>query len=390
MADIHNYRKRLERTLENIKKSDISDVNKKHLLSFHDSCFSEGLSICKTERYLYDLLRLAKVIRKDLNKATREDLLKIVADIEKGSWSCHTKHTFKVTLKKFYRWIEGIDERGVYPKKVRWIKTGVKTSNQMLPGDLLTVEDIENMISSAQKPRDRALVSVLYESGCRIGEIGKLRFKEISFDDYGAKLTVSGKTGSRVVRIVNSAPYLREWMNKHPENKKPDSYIWINAYTHEMLSYTRMVELLKRMGRNAGINKRIYPHLFRHSRATYLASRLTEAQMKSYLGWTQGSKMAGVYVHMSGRDTENAILAISGVEIEKDKEDKRLQKKICIRCKEEHESAALFCRRCGMPLDKKDAEEIIKTESERNEADEIMNKLLNDPEVLELIKKKLS
>jgi len=60
--DIHNYKRRLERVVINIGKSSISKENKKTIMKFHDSCFSEGLSICKIERYLYDLHRFAKML----------------------------------------------------------------------------------------------------------------------------------------------------------------------------------------------------------------------------------------------------------------------------------------------------------------------------------------
>ena len=39
-----------------------------------------------------------------------------------------------------------------------------------------------------------------------------------------------------------------------------------------------------------------------------MANYLTEAQMNVYFGWTQGSDMPGVYVHLSGRDIDDAIL----------------------------------------------------------------------------------
>ncbi len=64
----------------------------------------------------------------------------------------------------------------------------------------------------------------------------------------------------------------------------------------------------------AGIQKRgLYLHLFRHSRATELASYLTEAQMKQYFGWVRNSDTPSVYVHMGGRDVDRALLRYYGV-----------------------------------------------------------------------------
>jgi integrase len=62
------------------------------------------------------------------------------------------------------------------------------------------------------------------------------------------------------------------------------------------------------LGLVCSVNKNIYPHLFRHTRATHLVDKLTEAQMKIYFGWSGRSEVPSVYVHLSGRDVEEAIL----------------------------------------------------------------------------------
>jgi integrase/recombinase XerD len=388
--DIHNYKKRLLKTVENIEKSvKLSDENKEIILEFQNACFSEGLSVCKIERYLYDLQRLALMLDKNLRKADKKDLMKVVVKIEQKEWSPHSKHTFKVMMKKFYRWAEGIDEKGVYPEKIRWIKTGVKNSQQKLPEELLTGEDIEKMIKASPDLRDKALISVLYESGCRIGEIGSLKIKDVHFDEYGAKINVFGKTGARRVRLVNSVPYLQSWINNHEKNQDVSAYLWINRNNGGSLTYTRMCAIIKRIGKKAGLKKRIYPHLFRHSKATFLAKHLTEAQMKDYLGWTQGSKMAGVYVHLSGRDTDDAILGLNGVKIEKVEVEPKTNLKVCIRCQTNNEATNKFCKLCGFVLDKVEQEEIIKKDAERDDMNDLMSGLLKDRDVLDLLAKKI-
>jgi integrase/recombinase XerD len=47
------------------------------------------------------------------------------------------------------------------------------------------------MAESAETIRDKAFILVLYESGCRIGEILTLRIRNVQFDDYGAVLIVT-------------------------------------------------------------------------------------------------------------------------------------------------------------------------------------------------------
>ena len=78
--------------------------------------------------------------------------------------------------------------------------------------------------------------------------------------------------------------------------------------------YRSFYVTIRKMALKAGIRKRVFPHLFRHSRATFLASRMTEAQMKEYFGWTQSSDMAATYVHLSGRDVDDTLLKINHID----------------------------------------------------------------------------
>lgn len=390
--DIHNYKRRLERTVDKIKRSNISEENKKWIMQFHDNCFTESLSLSKIERYLFDLHKFAEMLNKDLMQATREDIKSIVAEVEKKEWSPHTKHTFKVMIRKFYKSIEGIDEKGVYPERVKWLHSNVKNNQLKSAEELITESEIKRMIACSLNCRDKALISTLYESGCRISELGHVTFKDVVFDQYGAIINVTGKTGPRRVRLVTSAPYLQDYINKHEKNQDSNHFIWTKiSGNKDLLSYSRLSELIKRAAKRAGIKKRIHAHLFRHSRATFLANKLTEAQMKQYLGWAQSSKMAAVYVHMSGRDTDDAILSMNGLKIqEKEEQVEELKLRLCIRCNKQRAATERFCPECGLILDENEARKFIQTEMDRQKADNIMNQLVKDPEILELIKKKIS
>ncbi|MEM2922663.1 MAG: tyrosine-type recombinase/integrase [Candidatus Bathyarchaeia archaeon] len=67
----------------------------------------------------------------------------------------------------------------------------------------MTEDEIEKMTKAARTPRDRAFVSVLYESGLRIGEMLSLKIKNVQLEEHGTILTVNGKAGIRRVRITS-------------------------------------------------------------------------------------------------------------------------------------------------------------------------------------------
>ena len=66
-----------------------------------------------------------------------------------------------------------------------------------------------------------------------------MQIKHISFEKYGARLTVTGKTGARKILVINCTPYLQQWINQHPENDNPDAFLWIGKFG-KLLTYARL------------------------------------------------------------------------------------------------------------------------------------------------------
>jgi len=226
-------------------------------------------------------------------------------------------------------------------------------------------------------------VLVLYESGCRIGEMLSLNIRNVQFDDYGATLTVDGKTGMRRVRIIASASALAAWISIHPLRSNIDAPLWVSLGTNSRdlpLGYTSACSLLRNLASAAHVSKRIYPHLFRHSRATRLANHLTEAQLKQHFGWVQGSDMAATYVHLSGRDVDRALFKLNGIGVSEADDKESFSSPVCPRCKERSSPDSKFCAQCGLCLDVKTA---VAVDEAREKADRLMAELIKRPEVLE-------
>jgi len=384
----HNYERKLERRIDLIKKSDFSPKNKHAILDFADHCFSEGLSIPRVEKYVGHLKYLASLFSRDFADATKADIELLVRTIQQSSYSEWTKQDLKLTIKKFYRWLRGASED---PPETAWIKLSRRNCNNRLPDELLTEEDISRLIEACHDARDRAFVSMLYETGCRIGEIALMRIKHVLPHIHGFRIVVTGKTGTRRLLIVASAPYLTDWLNIHPRKSHPQEYLWISKdHRSALLSYKRIRDILDAAAKRAGIKKRINPHSFRHSRATHLANHLTEAQMNEVFGWIQGSNMPSIYVHLSGRDVDNALLKTYGIAADTSRsQEGKLKPKICPRCKAQNAPTNKFCSRCGTVLDQKTASEIIKKNLERNKADQIMDRLIQDQEFRDMLVRKI-
>jgi site-specific recombinase XerD len=166
------------------------------------------------------------MLNKDFDIATRSDVEALVMAIQRSDYAEWTKHDLKLTIKKFYRWLRG---NGQDPPETAWIKLTMRSCNRKLPDELLTQEDVSNLISACQNPRDRAFIAFLYETGCRIGEAASVMIRHVLPHPHGFRVVVSGKTGTRRLLVVTSAPYLTDWLNVHPDRSNPRAYLWVSS-----------------------------------------------------------------------------------------------------------------------------------------------------------------
>lgn len=377
---------------EKFKVSNIvpSKRDRELIHEFIDDCKAERLSLPRMTHYV-QVLRLSKrFLNKDFEKMTKQSMQKLIGNVESSNLKEWTKQGYRIAMKKFFRWLENktIEQYNKknpenkkpllkdkeYPESVEWINTTMKNSKTRLPEEILTEDDIKLIVEHCNHIRDKALIMLLWDSGCRIGEILNLRLKHLVFDKYGAQIIVNGKTGGRRVRLIPSVPYLSNWKENHPDKDNNEAYLFVNyaKFRGERITYAGVDSLLRRLKKNSGIKKRINAHSFRHARATFFASRVKEAVMKEMFGWTQKSQMVGTYIHLSGRDVDREVLKAQGIVQKEGEEESKLKPIKCPICERENPATAKFCQRCGKPIAK---ETIIEYEREITFASKIQSKL---------------
>ena len=327
----------------------LSVDNRLKIVQFIDYCRAQGLGPLRTLHYLRILSSIGSLLGKPFGDATKQDMVSLLSSLEDRRYSEWTIHDHKVTLKKFYRWLRGGREA---PEEVAWFSTTTRNHGAKLPEQMLTPDEVTRLAGAAENSRDRAFVQVLYETGCRIGEILSLNYGSVELDRYGAVILVPVKTGMRRVRVVASAQALASYLQDHPD-KAPSSPLWVGLGTknkNQPWAYPAARAMLVKLAGRVGLSKKVNPHSFRHSRASHLAPLLTEAQMNEYLGWRQGSEMPSIYVHMSGRDVDKALPKIGGVEVDEEEKKSEFKVRVCVRCGSSNSPASSFCGRCGLPL----------------------------------------
>lgn len=341
-------KERIYNRLNNNKKELSKYNNYKIIKDFCSSMFANGLSSQRIYRYLDVLLRFSSVVKKDFRKLDRKDIEKYLTWVESQPYTEWTKATCKIMVKRLMRWLN--DEET--PKIMKGIKI-MRKNKTKLPSIILTPEEIEKLIQNASNVRNKALISLMYEGGLRLGELWSLRVRSVQFDKYGALVRIeTGKTGQRQIRVVRCVPYLSMWIKQHP-NPKPDSYLWLDETGQRRICYDMVRKILRIARDRAKIQKKIHPHLLRHSRCTHLAKCLTEQEMKVYFGWVGDSSMPDTYVHLSGKDLDNSILAIYGLKQRDFETENRIPVK-CPRCSTMNNEQDKHCSNCGLALNLKE------------------------------------
>jgi len=253
----------------------------------------EGIGIVRRRNYMR-ALRMLKGITgdlplKELEKRHVDAFLSEISGASPG-----TRQIRFYCLKKFLVFL-GKEEflKGVKPALSKDIK--------VKPGDLLTREDLQRLLEACPTARGRAFLMTLYESGARIGEMLNLEVNDVEFDQNGALLDLDGKTGRRRIRLVESAESLRRWMGEIKKEHPKAAFVWFGPDEGEPSNYAATVKFLRKTARMAGLRKKVYPHLFRHSRASELAQKLKESQLRAFMGWGAASDMPRVYIHLSAQ-----------------------------------------------------------------------------------------
>jgi len=361
--NFHDYERRLEITLSRINPEKYKCVIKKHasrhvafvltpnnlalLDKYYIDIVNEGLTKSRILAIMDQTARCFQWLKKDWEEASVDDVKQVVNKIRTNdAFSEHTKADYLDKLKRFDKWLSG----GEYSAKTKWIKTTLKFKYYKLPNQLINPEEAQLLIESARNSRDRALLHVLWETGARIGEIANLRIADLAFSQGECQLNLYGKTGSRRVLLLESVRDLQNYI-KVRNAKSPNDLVFVLLGTvnnGEGITYNAVATLLKKVIVDAKIQKQVYPHLFRHSRASYLASKgLSEAQLCQIFGWQLGSKQVRTYIHLSMQQVQDAYKQIYGIKKAEEHQEDLIK---CQVCNEMNPSKFDTCQNCYNPL----------------------------------------
>lgn len=180
----------------------------------------------------------------------------------------------QVSLKIFFRYLqlEGI----VSDNQAELL--GAQKLWQRVP-QILMPRDIDRLLSSptARDPhwrRDRAILELLYATGCRVSEISNLRLRDVRLDE--GFCICHGKGDKQ--RVVPMGRRCREAVRNYLEHERPrlaerrlpaPDYLLLSP-RGQRLRRERIWELFKKYCARIGVSDELSPHTMRHSFATHL------------------------------------------------------------------------------------------------------------------------
>lgn len=267
-----------------------------------------------------------------------------------GSVSRNTLSTYIAIVKIFFLWLIDNEVSKVHEKKIKVIKSVSVNTATTTPDQLLTLDEVKTLIDSAKSIRDRAIIATLYESGCRAGELLRLKWKDLAFTQYGVRLSIDDmkEDQRRVAYLLFSREYLSE--HKHVTKwNKPDNYVFSTRFGTQV-NYVNLYQVIARITKLSGLQKKITPHLFRKSRITHLIQQnYQESIIKETMWGNKNSAMLKTYACLSDTDIENEFLDKAGIK-KKAAVKNPLQPIPCSRCGTVMPAGSLYCSKCAMGL----------------------------------------
>lgn len=172
---------------------------------------------------------------------------------------------------------------------------------QRIP-DVLSFEEMQQLLSSAEEPRDRAIFYLLYACGLRVSELCGLNLQDVG----DTEVRVKGKGGKeRIVPIAKAAiSAIDAYLLTRGKEKEQPLFLGEKG---KRLRRESVWALVKAHAKKAGIAKRISPHTFRHSFATHLLERGADLRIIQELLGHASIATTDRYTHIADQKLQEAF-----------------------------------------------------------------------------------
>lgn len=244
----------------------------------------------------------------------------------------------KVELEHFHSFAAALMDVGIGERSIARILSGVRSFYKFLVLDgyleqdptellespkigkhlpeVLSVEEIDAIegvidVSTPEGQRDRAAIEMLYSCGLRVSELCNLLLSDLFLDEGFLRVTGKGNKQRLVPISERAIRELKSWFAfRNSINIKPgeEDYVFISAARKKHLSRITVFHNIKVYAEQAGIQKTISPHTFRHSFATHLLEGGANLRAIQTMLGHESISTTEIYTHIDRRFLRDQIL----------------------------------------------------------------------------------
>jgi integrase/recombinase XerC len=186
---------------------------------------------------------------------------------------------------------------------------------QRLPS-LLSTAEVTRLLETPDPAtpvgmRDRALLELLYASGLRVSELVSLNLGQVDLDSR--EIRVVGKGSKERVALMGEPAaraiiaYLKEGRPQLLGEKKSKA-IFVSRQGERLLE-RRVQKILEKYARIAGIERRVHPHMLRHTFATHMLDGGADLRVVQELLGHADLSSTQVYTHVSKSQARKVYLS---------------------------------------------------------------------------------
>ncbi len=190
-------------------------------------------------------------------------------------------------------------------------KTGRK-----LP-DVLGVKEIDQILnaldlSHPQGYRNLTILETLYGSGLRVSELINLKISDLHFDEN--LLLITGKGNKQRLVPLGAVckqklkVYLADVRVHVPVKKEYQDIVFLNQHGRQ-LTRAMIFTIVRQATANAGIEKKVSPHTFRHSFATHLLENGADLRSIQLMMGHENITTTEVYMHLDIQHLSKSLQA---------------------------------------------------------------------------------